>query len=520
MTFKADLDLLTAVVVNDDVTQLKLLTGLLKKAGIFSHTFETAGEALQAMDTERPPDLIVTDLYMPENDGWRFCRLLRSPEYAAFNEVPIIVVSATFAGDEVSRITADLGANAFLSSPVDGIGFIKTVKTLLSGEQPKNQLRILIVEDSRSQANLIRKSFEQQGCHVVIAINLTTGADLLENETFDVAVIDYHLPDGKGDSLLTQCRNMRSDLVCIMMTTDPNPELALEWMQKGAAAYLHKPFEPGYLLELCARTRREKELLRMEDLLEMRTRELRESRDILKAKSMEQRLLLDGIKTQVWYLSDVDTYGRVNRAHSEFLGFHSRDIAYKKLEAFLSPEFAAVCRASNKTVFKTRKSVYKEEWLPNVTGENRLIEIIKKPRLNAAGEVEVVVCTGVDITERRQAETEKEKLQAQLLQAQKMEAIGTLAGGIAHDFNNMLGVILGHTELALEQTEEDQDIYSDLKEIQKAAQRSADLTKQLLTFARKQIIEPKMVSYSNSGVTNMCTKFVDNKFLFNRHHII
>nr|NJM01692.1 PAS domain S-box protein [Desulfobacula sp.] len=109
-----------------------------------------------------------------------------------------------------------------------------------------------------------------------------------------------------------------------------------------------------------------------------------------------------------------------------------------------------------------------------------------------------------DISERKQAESERAKLQEQLTQAQKMESVGRLAGGVAHDFNNMLGVILGHAELALEQTEEHYDIHSHLEEIQNAAKRSAELTKQLLTFARKQIIEPKMLNL-NQTVKQMIT---------------
>ncbi|MBU1543137.1 MAG: PAS domain S-box protein [Proteobacteria bacterium] len=96
----------------------------------------------------------------------------------------------------------------------------------------------------------------------------------------------------------------------------------------------------------------------------------------------------------------------------------------------------------------------------------------------------------VDISAIKKAEAEGEKLQAQLLQAQKMESVGRLAGGVAHDFNNMLGVILGHAEFALEKAAQDQDLCNDLREIQTAARRSADLTKQLLTFARKQTISP------------------------------
>ncbi|MFO7750836.1 MAG: PAS domain S-box protein [Desulfobacteraceae bacterium] len=107
-----------------------------------------------------------------------------------------------------------------------------------------------------------------------------------------------------------------------------------------------------------------------------------------------------------------------------------------------------------------------------------------------------------DDTRRRMAEMEQKKLQAQLYQAQKMESVGRLAGGVAHDFNNMLGVILGHTELALLQADENHDLYSDLKEIQAAAQRSADITKQLLAFARKQTISPRQLDLNNT-VENM-----------------
>jgi len=107
-----------------------------------------------------------------------------------------------------------------------------------------------------------------------------------------------------------------------------------------------------------------------------------------------------------------------------------------------------------------------------------------------------------DITEQKQAEKAQEKLQQQLAQAQKMESVGRLAGGVAHDFNNMLGVILGHTEMAMDQLESSQPIKEDLDEIRKAAQRSADLTRQLLAFARKQTIAPKVLDL-NDTVTGM-----------------
>lgn len=103
-----------------------------------------------------------------------------------------------------------------------------------------------------------------------------------------------------------------------------------------------------------------------------------------------------------------------------------------------------------------------------------------------------------DVTDKRQAKIEKETLEKQLAQVQKMESIGHLAGGVAHDFNNMLAVILGHTELALLQADENHDLYTDLKEIQKAAKHSADITKQLLAFARKQTISPKKIDLNDT----------------------
>ena len=86
--------------------------------------------------------------------------------------------------------------------------------------------------------------------------------------------------------------------------------------------------------------------------------------------------------------------------------------------------------------------------------------------------------------------SEKLSLESQIRQIQKMEAVGQLAGGVAHDFNNMLTVILGYAELALKMVDSAQPLHADLTEIHKAAIRSADITRQLLAFARKQTIVP------------------------------
>ncbi len=106
---------------------------------------------------------------------------------------------------------------------------------------------------------------------------------------------------------------------------------------------------------------------------------------------------------------------------------------------------------------------------------------------------EMLLAAMRDISERLRAEEEQARLREELSQARKMESIGRLAGGIAHDFNNMLGVILGHTELALMRLPEEAPLRNNLTEIDKAARRSAELTRRLLAFARKQTVIPKVL---------------------------
>ena len=101
--------------------------------------------------------------------------------------------------------------------------------------------------------------------------------------------------------------------------------------------------------------------------------------------------------------------------------------------------------------------------------------------------------------------TDVRELEEQLLQAQKIESIGRLAGGVAHDYNNMLGIIMGYTDLAMTQIGEDHPVRESLDEIMKASERSSQLTRQLLTFARKQNISPRSLNLNEtlSGMLNM-----------------
>jgi len=121
-----------------------------------------------------------------------------------------------------------------------------------------------------------------------------------------------------------------------------------------------------------------------------------------------------------------------------------------------------------------------------------------RPEYDTNNEINGFVSFARDISDSRLLEKERSKLQSQLQQAQKMEAVGQLAGGVAHDFNNMLGVIIGHAELALAKLGPSDSVIANIEEILRAANHSSELTKQLLTFARKQPIKPTVVDLNDS----------------------
>ena len=126
-------------------------------------------------------------------------------------------------------------------------------------------------------------------------------------------------------------------------------------------------------------------------------------------------------------------------------------------------------------------------------GTDGWISIRSEVVFDGNGQIIGIRGTTQDITDRKLAEEEREELHAELSQAQKMESVGRLAGGVAHDFNNMLSVILGHSELAIGGLSPEHPVFTNLQEILMAAERSANLTRQLLAFARKQTVEPKVL---------------------------
>ncbi len=191
---------------------------------------------------------------------------------------------------------------------------------------------------------------------------------------------------------------------------------------------------------------------------------------------------------------------RANAAFCRMLGYTEQELTALTFEEVLHPDLAVsdikhdlndLLNGKIPVYRKERRYIRKDKgvvWTSVTAGVMR----------SGTGQVLYILIMIEDITQQKQAEEEKTLLESQLRQAQKMEAIGTLAGGIAHDFNNMLGVIIGHTELALDRTDLAQPIHENLEEIRTAAQRSADLTRQLLAFARKQTVAPKVLDLNET----------------------
>jgi two-component system, cell cycle sensor histidine kinase and response regulator CckA len=204
-----------------------------------------------------------------------------------------------------------------------------------------------------------------------------------------------------------------------------------------------------------------------------------------------------------------------NQRAVEMYGLESKDGFLHRRPADFSPPFQPDGRSSREVSREKIDKVMREggfsrfEWLHQRSdGEIFPTEIILTS-YQLGGET-VLQATIRDITERKRAEEEREKLHAQLLQAQKMESVGRLAGGVAHDFNNMLGVIIGNAELAMLEVDPDAPVYQNLQQIFKTAQRSAGLVRQLLGFARKQTVSPKVLDLNDtvSGMLKMLRQLI------------
>ena len=231
--------------------------------------------------------------------------------------------------------------------------------------------------------------------------------------------------------------------------------------------------------------------------VEARTQDLRQANAFLDS-------IIENVPNML-FLKDAKElrFVRVNRAGEDLIGHPQSALLGKNDHDFFPKEQADFFTRKDREVLRDGHVVdIPEEPLQSATLGPHVLHTRKVPIPNARGEPEYLLGISEDVTERKQAEADREKLLAQLHQLQKIESVGRLAGGVAHDFNNMLQTILGHVELALDRVAPGERLHRNLLEIRKAAERSADLTRQLLAVARRQTAVPQVLDL-NAAVASL-----------------
>ncbi|BHH84649.1 response regulator [Desulforhopalus sp. 52FAK] len=235
------------------------------------------------------------------------------------------------------------------------------------------------------------------------------------------------------------------------------------------------------------------------------------------AKNNEKRLqlLIDNLPARISYVDTKEIFVLANSGYEY--------IFKKKKDAVIGSSLKDVLGEVNYKkvkpyVEKVLEGTEVQFETPVITPDGKTFwnEISYIPTFKTSGQVDGFYVLARDLTSKKRSEEEKKKLESKLYETEKFKTIGTLAGGIAHDFNNMLGVITGYSELILAQTDSSHPFYAELEEIRKAARRSADLTRQLLTFARKQTVTPKVLNLNLTveGMLNMLRQLIGENINF------
>ena len=403
---------------------------------------------------------------------------------------------------------------------------------------PAETVRILIIEDNGDDARLVQELLSKATVlgqdlspfEVIHATRLATGLACLDEDGIDVVLSKLDLPDSHAGDTVARLRAHAAHVPLVVLTWQEDGSLARETLQAGAAYYLSRHEMSGPLLarvllfaieQQRARTalqeardtlkrrvqRRTAKLERVNEQLRQEIAERRQAEEALQESEEKYRAFFN---QSVWgiYLHDLD--GRildVNEMACLQSGY-ARDELLQLTVFDLLPDSADTTNMPKDEILRLW-----HEWQPDyrstIQGEHQrkdgeIFPIEVSTGVVRYGDKRLLLAIVQDITERKRAATERERLREQLAQAQKIEAVGRLAGGVAHDFNNMLEVIIGHAELAMHRIDPSHPLYGDLVEIHKAGRRSADLTRQLLAFARKQVITPRVLDL-NEAVANMLT---------------
>ena len=340
------------------------------------------------------------------------------------------------------------------------------------------KLRVLILEDVPTDAEMMERELRQAGFKFVSRRVETKEAFLKELEDFapDLILADYKLPSFDGLSALAIAQEKYPDIPFLLISGTVGEELAIETLKRGATDYVLKqrlsrlgPAVNRALKEVYERTERKRaeEALRTErEKLEMVT------------QNMGAGLALISKDYQTLW---------ANKVLKQIFGDVEGKTCYSTYNE--KPEICPGCGVRDIFEKGSEKVVHEQEG-KDLDGNTIWSEIVATSVKDKDGNITAALELVIPITERK-------KLEAQLRQAQKMEAIGQLAGGIAHDFNNALTLIKACSQLTLFDLKEGDPLREKIEMILEATNRSADLAHRLLAFSRRQVMEMKVLDLNN-----------------------
>ncbi|HEV8508896.1 MAG TPA: response regulator [Gemmatimonadales bacterium] len=343
-------------------------------------------------------------------------------------------------------------------------------------------VRVLMVEDDDNDAALIQRELARLTPAPTVQRVSTESALVAALESFapHLVLCDHNLSGFAGWKALELVRRTQPDLPFILVTGSLDEETAVKYLKGGASDYILKDrlgrLGPA-VLEALERARQRQALHRHERLL---------------------RQIIDANPSLIFVKDWDGRFVLVNQASAEIYGTTVESML-GKTDADFNPnadEVVHFLRDDREVMSSGRAKFIAEEPVTNPdTKQTRWFQTIKVPLRMPGEERATMLGVATEITERK-------RLEEQLRQSQKMEAIGQLAGGVAHDFNNILTAIVGYTDLLAAEFGGNERQLEDLEEIRKAARRAAALTRQLLAFSRKQVLEPRIIDL-NSVVLNL-----------------
>jgi len=333
-------------------------------------------------------------------------------------------------------------------------------------------LRVLMVEDSEDDALLVLRELRAAGydpTHERVDTAVALEASL-DRHTWDLVIGDYSMPHFSGTAALAILRERGLDIPYICVSGTITEELAVAAMKAGANDYVTKG--------------------QLKRLLPAIERELREAqaRATLRATEASFATLVEHAPVGIYRSSPEGRFLSANAAVVRMLGYESAaDVLGLDMARDVYADAAERQRLVERDTYSDRQYDSVEATWKRRDGRLLTVQLSVRAVRNRAGQVEYYETFVRDVTDQR-------RLQQQVLQSQKMEAVGRLAGGIAHDSNNLLTVITSYSDLLLEDLAPGDAKRDDLEQVRKAADGAAALTRQLLAFSRQQVVEPRVVS--------------------------